>query len=105
MVKFEFRNNKFFPKYQYKGNISFEEVELFLLDLWNGKSESWIMHQLDVWSNGIYPNIKDEFTLENIENVIIHRKVLDETYNYVKVVFVDSSIRFILSDRQINILF
>ena len=63
------------------------------------------MHQLDVWNDGIYPNIKDEFTLENIENVIIHRKVLDETYNYVKVVFVDSSIRFILSDRQINILF
>lgn len=84
----------------YSKSDKYNDVELFFEDLVTGESESCIMHQLSVWSNGIYPNIRDEFKVDEIEEIVLHHKKWNSPRNFVLIVFTSYSVKFVLSDNQ-----
>lgn len=93
-------------KYIYDNNDEFKDVELFFKELVTGESESRINHQLTAWDNygtyDQYPNLREEFMVENIERIYIHYKVWNSNRNYVFISTNRFGLTIYLTDKQID---
>lgn len=84
----------------------FKDVELFFEELVTGESESRINHQLTVWDDyGSYPqfpNLRSEFTIENIKRIFIHYKVWNSKRNYVYISTHRFGLTIYLTEKQMD---
>ena len=84
----------------------FKDVELFFGELVTGESESRINHQLTVWDDyGTYsqfPNLRSEFTVENIKRIFIHYKVWNSKRNYVFISTHRFGLTIYLTEKQMD---
>lgn len=105
MAKVEIRTHINYHKIYDKLN-EFKDVELFFEELVTGESESRINHQLTAWDDyGTYPrfpNIRSEFTIENIERILIHYKVWNFKRNYVFISTHRFGLTIYLTEKQID---
>lgn len=105
MAKVEIRTHRNY-EWIYDRNDEFKDVEKFFDELINGESESRINHQLIVWDKHNtypkFPNIRKEFTINEIKRIYLHHKVWNSKRNYVSISTSRFGLTIYLTEKQMN---